>query len=79
MDGAQVSSRLFDIALMDRTVQENFDVVRAAGGTNRAVIREFNHVMLSNLLKLELRPKSKQLTDVSVPILSGLEVIAEPR
>jgi len=65
------------VKLQDKTVLENFDVAKEAGGPNRAVVREFNGVIASATMKLEMIPKVKELTEKTAPIISGIEVFAE--
>ena len=62
--------RRFDIALNSRTVAENFDIAKAAGGRMRTIAKKFENVKIDGSLKIEL--KSTQ----GKPILSGVEIVA---
>ena len=61
--------RTFDVALQDKVVLKDFDVVKQAGGVNRAVVKEFKGVEVAGQLKISLGGKS--------PLLCGVEVVAE--
>jgi outer membrane protein assembly factor BamB len=67
--------RLFHVALQRREVLRDFDVARAAGGPNRAVVREFHGVRAGNELMVTLTPAAS--ARIRLPILSGIEVVAE--
>ncbi len=57
-----------------REVLKDFDIVREAGGPNRAVIRQFSGINVSGDLRVTLHP-----ADVSVecaPLLCGISVHA---
>jgi len=63
--------RVFDVKLQDRLVLNGFDVVKAAGATNAAVVKEFADVSVNDVLSIELSPKA------SAPKLSGFEIIRQ--
>ena len=69
--------RVFDVKLQGKRVLKNFDVVKSAGGANRALVKTFKGVMVARAMTIELIPRVKELTDTTVPIISGIEVIAE--
>lgn len=69
--------RVFDVKLQDQAVLKDFDIVKEAGGRNRALVKEFAGVVASGQLILELVPKSPEATQKSAPIVSGLEVAEE--
>ena len=62
--------RRFDIVLNSRTVAENFDITKAAGGRMRTIARQFENVEIDGSLKIELKPRQGK------PILSGVEIVA---
>ena len=76
LDDVQPGERVFDVLLQGKTALENFDVVREAGGTFRAVVKEFK-ISANRQLEIRLVPKSPRLTDRSAPILSGVEILAK--
>jgi outer membrane protein assembly factor BamB len=67
--------RVFHVALQRRDVLRNFDIVRAAGGPNRAVVKEFRGIRAGTELTVTLRPAAS--ARVRAPILCGIEVVAE--
>ena len=67
--------RVFDIKLQGQTVLAGFDIRKAAGGADRAVIKEFANVAVDDVLAIELVPKAATLTDKNVPIINFVEAI----
>ena len=63
--------RVFDVKLQGETVAAGLDVVQAAGGSERALTREFNRVEVADNLVVELVPQRGE------PILSAIEVERE--
>ena len=68
-DGLQPGERVFDVALQEDLVLRNFDIVREAGGPDRALVKEFT-VAASKELKLTTIARQ------GLPLLCGLEVFA---
>lgn len=58
LEAAQAGQRVFDVKLQGQTVLAGFDIAQAAGGTNRAVTREFANVTAARALVVELVPAS---------------------
>ena len=58
LERAQTGQRVFDVKLQGQTVLAGFDIAQAAGGTNRAVTREFANVTAARALIVELVPGS---------------------
>jgi len=71
----QPGERIFDIALQDKPVQKNFDIVAEAGAGNRAVVREFNGISVDRKLTITLTPTDS--SPVKETILCGIEIVAE--
>ena len=69
--------RVFDVSLQRETVLEDLDVVEAAGGHRRALMREFRGVPAERMLEVTLIPQTDELTETSAPILAGLEILEE--
>ncbi|MCH7556684.1 MAG: PQQ-binding-like beta-propeller repeat protein, partial [Planctomycetes bacterium] len=74
--------RLFNVSLQNRQVLEAFDIVKEAGGTNRAVVKEFKGINVKDDLRVTLTP----VMDLAIPngtagqagpLLCGIEIIAE--
>ena len=72
-DHDEPAARRFDIALNGRTVAENFDVAKAAGGRMRTIVRQFESIRSDGSLKIDLDPRQGK------PILSGIEIVAQGR
>jgi len=69
-DNAQPGERVFDIALQGKLMAENVDIARDSGSDKSALVREFNNVEASSILKLDLTPRTGRT------VLSGIEVVA---
>ena len=63
--------RVFDVKLQGATALAGLDVVKAAGGLERALTREFRHVKVTGNLVVELAPVKGE------PILAAIEVERE--
>ena len=66
--------RVFDVALQGREVLKDFDIVREAGGPDRAIVREFSGISVQKELELTLRPSAS--TKARAPILCGIALRA---
>jgi outer membrane protein assembly factor BamB len=62
--------RVFDIKLQGRVVEKDFDIVKAAGGANIAVVREWKNIDVNGKLKLELVPSNG-----SAPVANFIEAV----
>jgi hypothetical protein len=73
-DELQPGQRVFDVNLQGLPVLDDFDIVKAAGGSFQSVVKEFAGVIIEKELKVTLTrtPRTK-----AGPILSGIELIAE--
>jgi hypothetical protein len=69
--------RVFDIKLQDKVVLESFDILKTAGGINRAVIKEFKGIRAEQAIVLELLPQSANPQMDQAPIINFIEVIRE--
>ena len=78
-DDTEPGKRVFDVRLQGKTVLKDFDVVKAAGGTRRAVVKQFDGVTARRALTLEMVPKADEVTTLTAPIISAVEVEAEGR
>ena len=70
----QPGQRVFDIALQDKVVTEGFDIVKLAGGRNRALVKQFTSVEVGNELRILLASRKEGSLP---PVLCGVEVVAE--
>ena len=67
--------RRFSVLIQGKTVLENFDVCREAGGPRRALVRKFPAVEVQRDLEIALRPTAEAAA--SKPILCGFEAVRE--
>ncbi len=75
--GDKTGQRVFDIKLQDKVVLKGFDIVKAAGGPDRAVVKVFNGVEVAGNLKVELIPKAPKPTAAQAPVINYIEAVAE--
>ena len=77
-DNKQAGKRVFDIKLQGQVVLDDFDIVREAGGSCKAIIRQFRGITVSRDLEIELVAQDKKLSSKNgVPVLCGVEVLRE--
>ena len=69
------AQRVFSVQLQGQEVLSSFDVIQAAGGPRRTVVREFRSVQVTDELSVKLVPVKG--SPVQEPLLCGIEVIAE--
>jgi hypothetical protein len=85
IEECEPGQRVFNVSLQGRTVLENFDIAREAGGANRTVVREFKGINVKDDLKVALcvagilpAPEGgTRSTRQAEPLLCGIEIIAE--
>jgi outer membrane protein assembly factor BamB len=76
LENEQAGERVFDIKLQGRMVLGSFDVVKEAGSSHRAVMREFRGVQISRNLEIELAPRDGTGSSMNrAPVLCGVEVL----
>lgn len=76
-DNDRPARRVFDIKLQGRTVAQRFDAVAEAGGRDRAVIKTFENVEVTDNLVIELAGTSRRPSPEESPILQGVEVVRQ--
>jgi len=65
-------ARVFDVSIQGHTVLTDFDVLREAGGPQRAVVKAFNDIKVNDgKLEITFRPKEEN------PIINGIEIVRE--
>jgi hypothetical protein len=69
--------RVFSVKLQGKTVLEALDVAKEAGGPRRAVVKTFPGVAAGKVMDLEFCPKAEALNENTLPILNGIELLAE--
>jgi len=73
-DQEAAGRRVFDVRLQGKTVLTDFDVARAAGGRDAAVVREFKDVEVQGTLVIELVPKGTAAGPESLPLLNAVRI-----
>jgi len=74
-DDVKPGQRVFDVLLQGKPVLESFDVVAAAGGPRRSVVKEFANVTVRRAVLLEFVPSSPVPAPEAAPILSAVELL----
>ncbi len=74
LDGAAPGTRVFDVKLQGRTVEEKLDVAALAGGQRNALVREWRGVIAGSKLEIALVPRSAGPVKTSAPILSAVKI-----
>ena len=69
--------RVFDVAVQGVKVLDGFDIVKEAGGRNRALVKEIKGVKASKELELTFVPRAS--AKVPESLISGLELAEEKR
>ncbi|MHB9029394.1 MAG: malectin domain-containing carbohydrate-binding protein, partial [Candidatus Latescibacterota bacterium] len=64
--------RVFDVSLQGTQALKGFDIAKEAGGTRKALVKEFKNVRVEKDLVIEFTPLGKEL-----PVISGVEVVRE--
>ena len=75
VDRAQADRRVFDVSLQGNEVLKDFNIARQAGGTGRAVVKQFQGVMVTDRLTVSLTPSGGESS--SGPVLCGIEAVAQ--
>ncbi len=75
LEDALPGQRVFDVQLQGQTVLEDFDIVAATGGKNRALVKQFDDIVTSDAVRVELIPKTERVTELTAPVLSGIEIL----
>jgi len=71
-EDATGGGRVFDVKLQDKTVISKLDIAAAAGGANRAMVKQFQDIAAKGTLTVELVPiRGKQ------PLICSLEVLRQ--
>lgn len=71
LEESEPGARVFDVRVQGKPMLEKFDVVVAAGGPRKAVVRELTGVAVADVLRIELLPAKDSLP----AILCGIEFI----
>ncbi|KAJ0637812.1 putative Malectin domain-containing protein [Helianthus annuus] len=74
-----LGKRVFNVYVQGELKLKNFDIVKEAGGTGRAVIKNYHVIVKNNTLKIQLYWAGKGTTGIPVrgsygPIISAISV-----
>ena len=75
--GDRNGQREFDVLLQGETVVSSLDVVEEAGAPDKAVIKEFKGVNVTDVLLLEFLPKQENPGIKQAPIINFIQVVRE--
>ena len=73
-DDVRTGDRTFDVHLQGKQALASLDVVKEAGGRNRALVKQFAGVQVGDDLVIELTPTTSKLR---AAVLSGVEIQSE--
>ncbi len=76
-DNDRPGQRVFDVKLQGKTVLTAFDIVKESGGRDRAVVKEFEDVEVTDKLLIEFVPRIAKPELSQSPILQGVEVVRQ--
>jgi hypothetical protein len=76
-DNDRPGARVFDVKLQGKTVLKDFDVAASAGGRDKAIFRDFDHIEVAGKLVVELVPKIDKPAPEQAPILQAVEAVRE--
>jgi outer membrane protein assembly factor BamB len=74
-DAVTPGDRVFDVALQGETVLAHLDVVAAADGPRKPLVREFKQIPVSGELTVELIPRTAETSAAQPPVLSAIELV----
>lgn len=69
--GPKAGERVFTVSLQGKDVLRDFDIVKAAGGSRCAIVKEFRNVKITGDLTVEFAARTGK------PLVCGIEVVAE--
>ena len=73
-ENSKPGQRVFDIKLQGKVVAKDFDIIKAAGGRTRTLLKTFDGIAVDRNLEIELVPKGESLAPNQLPILQGVEI-----
>jgi hypothetical protein len=71
LENVKTGGRAFDIAIQDKKVAENFDIVMEAGKPDKEVIKSYPGIRAGRIMKIDLIPVKGNT------LISGIELIRE--
>jgi hypothetical protein len=76
-DNDSPGQRVFDVKIQGTTVLDDFDPAAAAGGRDKAVVREFGGIESEGSILVEMIPAGPKPAPQAAPILQAVEVVRE--
>jgi outer membrane protein assembly factor BamB len=76
-DDVRPGQRVFDVKLQGESLLVDFDIIKEAGKRYAALIKEFRNVEAHGVMELEMIPKFPNAGAAGVPVICGIEVVAE--
>jgi len=76
-DSLAAGKRVVNISLQGKPCLKQFDIAKAAGGQDKAVVKEFTGIEVTSSLKIKLEGIDAGADKKHVPVLSGIEAVAE--
>jgi outer membrane protein assembly factor BamB len=76
-DNDKPRRRVFDVKIQGRTVLSGCDIVRETGARDRALVKEFDGIEVTDNLKIEFVSAVKKPTPERAPIVQGIEVVRQ--
>jgi len=75
--GDDVGQRVFDVKIQGDVVLNDFDIVKEAGTTNKAVIKEFTDIKVKDFLTVEFVPKDDNPEMTQAPIVNFIKAVRQ--
>ena len=69
--------RKFNVKIQDNTVLEDLDILKEAGSTNKAVIKEIKGIVVENMITVEFISVAANPDINQVPVISFIEILRE--
>jgi hypothetical protein len=76
-DNDKPRRRVFDVKLQGRTVLSACDIVRETGGRDRALIKQFDNIEVTDKLRIDFVSALKRPEPERAPIVQAIEVIRQ--
>jgi outer membrane protein assembly factor BamB len=68
--------RVFDVKIQGKPVLKRFDILRSAGAGNRAVVKRFRRIAVTDRLEIDFVP-ARNDSSAAAPLVSFIEIIRE--
>ena len=78
LEDAKEGDRLFDVTIQGEPALKGFDIVKAAGGVKKAVVREFTGIEATRTIAVGFSaPAGKELDPEATTLVSAMEIVEE--